>query len=127
MIILPENIKKIFALGLILTISLVFINTAINGHFHKVQGVGIVYHTHLSHTMPIDSKFPAGNSHSHSRNEIVFFDMLSNPVFLASVILVVLALTLFRKKRQLFIRDSRVITAVSFLTPSLRAPPALAL
>ncbi len=127
MIVVPENIKKILALGLILTISLVFINTALNGHFHKVQGVGIVYHAHSSHTVPIDGKLPGGNSHSHSQSELVFFDMLSNPVFIASVILVVLAITVLREKRQRFVRDTRVITAVPFLTPSLRAPPALAL
>jgi len=127
LIVLPENIKKILALGLILTIGLVFINTALNGHFHNVQGVGIVYHTHSSHTMPIDSKFPAGNSHSHSQSELAFFDMLSNPVFIASVILVVLAITLLREKRQRFARHTHVITAVPFLTPSLRAPPAFAL
>lgn len=85
-----------FLLSIFPAICWLFLNNAVNRHFHQLQSGHVITHAHPYHKENTD-KSPF-QSHHHSDFELLILDLISNPVVLIGAISsIALFLTLIKE------------------------------
>jgi hypothetical protein len=92
-----RNISKYALQGIIPLIFIMFLNASINKHYHILPSGEVIIHSHFAG----DSSTKAGESHSHSEEELQLLNLIGNPETLIVLILLGIVFLLFAKKQSL--------------------------
>lgn len=103
--------RKLYLLLLIPAIGLLIFNSAYYGHYHKTKFGIIVSHAH-PYNKSKECEHSPFSSHSHSNEELVFWDIISHSVLQHIVLVAVLALVVFEK----LIRENKIAFQEPFFT-----------
>jgi len=117
------NYRKLVVLILLPALSWLFFNSVYYRHLHETSSGIVISHAHPYSSTNHCSDSPFA-SHSHTENEFLLYDIISNVILLIFVA-VVLSLLLFKKSKpesKLVIQE-RVDKSYLYLLQEYRGPP----
>jgi hypothetical protein len=98
-----------------------FINSFINGHYHKLSNGEIIYHCHpFKHSKNNTSPF---EDHHHTKSEFFILAQISNPVFLLLVILILIGQFIHSCHEIIISRNLYFLLRSYFYNKNYRSPP----
>lgn len=102
-------------------ISWLFINFAINGHYHKLSNGEIIYHCHpYKHDKNKNSPF---ENHHHTESECLVIAQISNPLVSLFVYLILIGQFLLLCKEIIIIENLYILLRSYLYINNYRSPP----
>jgi hypothetical protein len=102
-------------------ISWLFINSYINGHYHKLNNGEIIYHCHpFKHNKNNTSPF---EDHHHTKSEFFILAQISNPLFILSIFLILLGQFIHSCCEIIFAGNLFLLLRSYFYNKNYRSPP----
>lgn len=113
--------SKCFLIIIIPAICWLFINSFINGHYHKLNNGEIVYHCHpFTHNKNNTSPF---EDHRHTESECFFLAQISNPLVILFLFLILIGQFITLCIDIILYRYSYHVMKSFFYDNNYRAPP----
>ncbi len=96
-------------------------NSIINGHYHKLDNGEIIYHCHpFKHNKNNNSPF---EDHHHTESEFYIIAQISNPIFILSVFLILIAQLLTLCSEIIISENLYLLLKNYFFNNNYRSPP----
>jgi hypothetical protein len=115
--------SKYFLILIFPAICWLFINSFINGHYHKLSNGEIIYHCHPFKHNNKNNTSPFENHH-HTKSEFFILAQISNPLFLMFVILILIGQLIHSCVEILVSENSILLLRNYFYNKNYRSPPA---
>ena len=106
--------------GLIPVILFMFLNASINKHYHKLPNGEIIVHAHFYNN---SNSQDATSSHSHTKNELNFFNLFGNPILLIILFFLGIGNLLFQKDQLFFLIEKNIRKLSLQIKLNNKAPP----
>jgi hypothetical protein len=102
-------------------VSWLFINSYINGHYHKLSNGEIIYHCHpFKHNKNNASPF---EDHHHTKSEFFILAQISNPLFLLLAVLILIGQFIHAYSEIIVTRNIFILLKSYFYNKNYRSPP----
>ena len=115
-----KNISKLLIVAYIPLVLMLFINSTVNKHQHILANGQIVIHAHPYKLLQSET---SGQNHNHSKEELAFFALISDPLSMGLLFFVGIFVFLLSYSKTLEIFDSQFIVSDYSYALKNKAPP----